>query len=197
MPGMAPRLDALCPSCECLDRHRLLVLADQEHHFVAGKKVLHFAPEYVLRQYIHSCRASSYVTADLYGKNVDVTQNIENMTLEDNTYDVVIACHVLEHVNDQKALKELYRVLKPGGKALLMVPIIEGWDNTYEDSRIVTPEEREEHFGQWDHIRFYGRDFRTRITNSGFSLQEYTAVEPMVSRYALVRGEKLFIATKK
>jgi SAM-dependent methyltransferase len=197
MPGMASRLDALCPSCECLERHRLLVLADQECHFFTNKKVLHFAPEHVLRQYIRSCGAMSYITADLYGKNVDITQDIENITLEDGSYDVVIASHVLEHVNDRKALKELHRILKPGGIALLMVPIVEGWDNTYEDSKIVSTEERQLYYGQSDHIRFYGRDFRTRITNSGFALQEFTAVEPLVSRYALVRGEKLFIATKE
>ena len=77
-----------------------------------------------------------------------------------------------------------------------MFPIVEGWDRTYEDPAHASPAARTVYFGQYDHVRMFGRDVRDRIRNAGFSLSEFTAVEPEVARYGLVRGEKLFIATK-
>jgi SAM-dependent methyltransferase len=118
------------------------------------------------------------------------------MRLPDESYDVVICSHVLEHVDDRRALAEIRRVLTIRGLAVLMVPIVEGWDRTYENDAIRSPSERMLHFGQEDHVRFYGSDLRDRIRESGFDLQEFTAIEPDVHLHGLQRGEKLFLALR-
>jgi hypothetical protein len=86
--------------------------------------------------------------------------------------------------------------LRPGGIDILMFPLVEGWEETHEDSAIVSPQDRLLHFGQHDHARYYGTDVRHRITSVGFSLDEFTAVEPYVHRYGLIRGQKVFIAAR-
>lgn len=192
--GIPPRFDAQCPRCGALERHRLFVLASQFFGFLGpGADVLHFAPEPALAAYVRN-RAARYVTADVTGVGVDRQENIEAMSLSDASFDVVIASHVLEHVDDRKALDEVRRILRPSGVLACMVPIVEGWESTYENSGVVTPAARELHFGQRDHVRFYGRDFRDRLTGAGFSLQEFTADGDLSPRYALVRGEKVFVA---
>ena len=107
-----------------------------------------------------------------------------------------MANHVLEHVDDTKALAEMQRVLRPGGQAVITVPIIEGWDETYENPALTTDAERQLHYGDPTHRRFYGRDIRDRITAAGFRLSMYSAEEPDVSRHALHRGERVFIGQK-
>ena len=114
----------------------------------------------------------------------------------DSVAPLVVMLDVIEHVDDAKALAELFRILRPGGFAVLTTPVIEGWDETYENPAITTRKGRILHFGQGDHTRFYGRDFRDRMIGAGFQLEEYTAVEPFVSAHALERGGKLFIGRK-
>jgi SAM-dependent methyltransferase len=109
---------------------------------------------------------------------------------------MVICSHVLEHVDDSRALPELFRIIAPGGSVILMFPIIEGWDRTYENSTIQSPADRILHFGQRDHDRYFGRDIRDRIQGAGFSIEEFTAEEPLVHKHGLVRGEKVFVARK-
>jgi len=99
-------------------------------------------------------------------------------------------------VDDRAALSELHRVLVLGGVLIASVPIVEGWDTTYENRSIVDPIERDLHFGQSDHVRYYGRDFRTRLSEAGFAVEEVTAEGPYVIKHALLRGEKLFICSK-
>jgi SAM-dependent methyltransferase len=109
----------------------------------------------------------------------------------------VVICHqVVEHVDDRKALAELFRILRPGGFAVITTPVEEGWDETYENPEATTRKDRMLHHGQGDHLRFYGRDIRDRIRAPGFELEEYVALEPDVSRCALERGSRLFIARK-
>jgi ubiquinone/menaquinone biosynthesis C-methylase UbiE len=163
---------------------------------LSGKRILHFAPEPSLLNYIKSLKTERYVTADLFKKDVDVKQDIENLTLPENSFDVVICSHVLEHVDDKKALAQMHKVLAKDGVALLLTPIIEGWAKTYENSAIKSKRDREIYFGQNDHVRYFGSDFRDRIKEAGFSLEEFTAAEPLVSQFALLRGEKVFLATK-
>ena len=91
---------------------------------------------------------------------------------------------------------EIYRVLKPSEIVLIMLPVIEGWSTTYENKAVVTPEERARHYGQSDHVRYYGADVRDRIRAAGFKLDEFTAQGEDVLTYGLSRGEKVFIATK-
>jgi SAM-dependent methyltransferase len=188
--------DILCPKCGSLERHRLLTLANKEYDFFRDRDVLHFAPEISIRELVLNHRPRSYTTADLFAKGVDRKENIEALTIGDSSYDVVICLHVLEHVNDGKALGELFRVLRPGGVLIAMFPIVEGWDNTFEDAARTTPNDRLLYFGQHDHARFFGRDARARMAAPGFVVEEYTAVEPNVSRYGLMRGEKVFICSR-
>ena len=103
---------------------------------------------------------------------------------------------MLEHVDDRRALAEMFRLLVPGGIAFVMTPVVEGWAETYENPAITQPRDRLLHFGQNDHVRLYGRDIRDRIRAAGFELSEFVAVEPDVARYGLVRGETLFIARR-
>jgi SAM-dependent methyltransferase len=188
--------DILCPKCGSLERHRLLTLANREYDFFHAKDVLHFAPEIGVRDLILAHRPRSYTTADLFAPGVDRREDIESLTIKDGSYDMVICLHVLEHVNDRKAISELYRVLRPGGTLLAMFPIVEGWEETFEDTARTSPDERLLYFGQRDHARYFGRDARQRLAAPGFIVEEYTAVEPNVSRYGLTRGEKVFICSR-
>ncbi len=188
--------DIYCPRCGSLERHRLLCLAAREQRYFVGKEVLHFAPEAAVRRLVLEQKPASYVTADLFAKDVDRRENIEELTIPDKAFDVVICLHVLEHVDDRTALGELYRVLRPGGLLIAMFPIVEGWDKTYEQPSVTSPEDRLLHFGQHDHARFFGRDARARLRAPGFVVEEYTAVEPNVSRYGLARGEKVFLCRR-
>lgn len=188
--------DILCPQCGSLERHRLLTLASREHDFFRDKAVLHFAPETAIRKLVLDQRPYSYTTADLFAEGVDRKENIESLTIADESFDVVICLHVLEHVNDRKAARELFRVLKPGGTLIAMFPICEGWDETFEDASRRSPNERLLYFGQHDHVRYFGRDARMRLGSAGFRVEEFTAVEPDVSRYGLSRGEKVFVCSR-
>ena len=197
--GRPLRLDALCPNCGSMERHRLMMLAlqggDLPQMDDPKTAVLHFAAEPILERIFRE-RFDTYVTADFF-VDADVKLNMEAMDVEDEQYDVIIANHVLEHVDDHKASAEIARVLTKGGVLLCQVPIVEGWATTYEDPSITTDEGRWLHFGQGDHVRFYGADFRERISAGGLKLtHEFTAEGTDVLRYGLLRGEKTFVFQK-
>jgi SAM-dependent methyltransferase len=158
-------------------------------------RVLHFAPEPCVTRFIRPA-SLKYTTADLDGHSCDLALNIEKLDLPDEEFDVAICSHVLEHVDDRAALRELYRVLKAGGLLILMVPLVEGWEATYEDEAVKNEADRALYFGQGDHVRFYGADLRRRITEARFDLSEFTATEPYVTKHGLLRGEKVFIARR-
>ncbi len=103
---------------------------------------------------------------------------------------------MLEHVDDRKALTELHRILTPGGKLIVMVPIVEGWENTHEDSSVSTEHGRYLHFAQKDHLRLYGRNFVDLLRQSGFSVTSYSGTPAECAEYGLSRGEKVFVGTK-
>ena len=196
--GTPPRPNAICPQCRSFERHRLMALALQRG-FVsfAGKDVLHFAPEPAVKAMTDTQSPKSRVTADLEPGIADRVLNIEQLDLEDESLDIIICSHVLEHVDDRKALGEMKRVLRPGGQAVIMIPIVEGWDTSYENAEITSEEDRHIHFGQFDHVRYYGgADFRKRVKDAGFQLSEFTADGAECVRYGLVRGERVFLAGK-
>ncbi len=194
--GSPPRWDAQCPRCDALERHRLLYLALSEERPIADDaRVLHFAAETAVRNFVNT-PGRDYVTADLDPAKGDLALNIEDIALPDESFDAILCSHVLEHVDDSRALPELFRILKKGGTLYAMVPLVEGWESSYENPSVKTEAERDLHFGQWDHIRFYGRDIRDRIRKAGFELTEYTAFGENCVRYGLVRGETIFLCRR-
>jgi SAM-dependent methyltransferase len=195
--GSPPRMNAACPHCGALERHRLFGLY-LEHHpdLAAGKLVLHFAPERPVAMALRAAKPELYRSADIEVGRADVQLSLEKIDLPDESVELVVASHILEHVDDKRALAELHRILMPGGRAIIMVPIIEGWDQTYENGAVTTNAERIRHFGQRDHVRMYGRDLRARIAAAGLALTEFTATARDCLAHGLLRGEKIFIATK-
>ena len=194
--GTPGRFDVMCPRCRSHPRHRLLSLV-QEHDALIppNSEILHFAPEGAVKPLIKGAFPKRYVTADLKD-GLDLKLNIEKIDLPDGSFDVILCSHVLEHVDDRAALSELYRILRPSGRLILMVPIIEGADRTYEDPAITSWHDRKLHFGGGTHVRYYGRDFRDRVRAAGFQLHEYCADDYEPIRFGLVRGERVFVATK-
>lgn len=146
-----------------------------------GKRLLHVAPETCLSSELQ--RIYEYISVDLDGSRALVQMDITGLTFPDEYFDAIICNHVLEHIpDDNAALSELYRVLKPGGWASIQVPL-EG-DATREDLSVSDPMERERRYGQQDHVRSYGRDFVRRLETAGFSVI-------VLSKEMLVGGEML------
>jgi hypothetical protein len=194
--GSPPRWDARCPKCNSLERHRLFGLLVKCRPEIIGNRVIHFAAEPAVGKLVRPL-SGQYETADLFKSNCDLKLNIENLDLPDRSVDTFIVSHVLEHVNDAKALPELFRCLRPGGSAIILVPIVEGWDETYENPEVKTDDERLLHFGQADHVRYYGADVRERIRSAGFALEEFEASGDETAKYGLIRGEVIFIAVSE
>lgn len=194
--GLPPRYDAKCKKCRSVERHRLFALADDAMRLIRpDDSVLHFAPEPAIVRHLKA-RAGNYVSADIDEGRGDLRLDAEATNLPSDSYDVIVASHILEHLNDAAALREFHRILRDGGRAILMVPIIEQWLQSYEDSSLTTSAARTLHFGQDDHIRYYGRDFRDRVQSAGFSVREYVASPPECAKYGLLRGETIFVADK-
>ncbi len=185
-----------CPGCDSRPRHRLLKLwMDRAMALRPGAHVVHFAAEDWVRAEMEA-RGARYQTADINDK-FELVLDLTAMDLPDASVDLFMANHVLEHVDDQAAFAEMYRVLAPGGQAVITVPMIEGFDQSYEDAAANdTPELRKLRYGDADHLRWYGRDVRDRFAAPGFKVTEFTALEPEASRYALHRGEKVFVGLK-
>ncbi|MEC7502227.1 MAG: class I SAM-dependent methyltransferase [Planctomycetota bacterium] len=159
-----------CPKCQADVRHRLLIAALDQlpavpfEKLIRGKNILHFAPEWHIEKRLRK-HAERYFSADLYNPRRDLQIDITRMvSIPDAVFDSVIACDVLEHVeDDHRAIREIARVLKPGGFAVLTVPQQDDLAVTFEDPSIVDGDERQRLFGQWDHVRIYGDDFVSRL----------------------------------
>jgi len=191
--GMPPRIDSRCPSCNSLERHRLLACFLDQREMITGRAILHFAPEASIVALVELFGPATYVKGDLNPLPGDAKLDIERLEFADAAFDTIICSHVLEHVDDTAALAEMRRVLKPDGHLLLMIPVIEGWAKTYENPLVVTPEDRTMHYGQFDHVRYYGRDVRNRVRAAGFEIEEWTGSPGFVLRYGLQRGETIFV----
>jgi SAM-dependent methyltransferase len=180
--GNPSRLKAQCPGCGSLERHRLLWLWLQQSGVLQrGGRILHFAPEICLARRFLSLAGIEYLSADACITHYAVPgireMDITDIALPDANFDLVIASHILEHVpDDRRAMREVRRVLKPGGTALLLVPFEDRAD-TYEDWSITTPEGRAAAFGQHDHVRIYGYDdYLSRLRQSGWNV----AIDPFI-----------------
>lgn len=141
-----------------------------------------------------------YHPTDIFNPLIKNRFDITQLPFGENYFDLIICYHVLEHVtDDKKAMKELFRVLKSGGVALLQVPFSE--NETMEDASVTNPEERKKLFGQEDHVRYYGRrDFVSRLQQTGFKVEEVkyaqTLGEEKIKRYQLDRKEIIFKCEK-
>lgn len=175
------REDALCPRCLSLERHRMIWLWLERHSdlFATHPRLLHIAPEVSLMRYFQQhykeCK-ERYVTADLESPLADMHFDVQHIPLAERSIDVVICNHLLEHVvNDRLALRELHRILKPGGWGIMLVPEDRSRATTFEDDSITDPNERTHLFGQYDHRRVYGLDYDERLRDAGFLVERIPA----------------------
>ena len=199
------RNNALSPSTLSLERHRLLwlYLKNETTFFTSKdkKKVLHFAPEQAFYKLFRNQKNIDYTTTDLFSPLADVKADICNLPFQDNSYDIIFCNHVLEHIpDDTKAMQELFRVLKTGGMAILQIPQDLSRATTFSDDTITDQKERAAIFGQYDHVRIYGRDYFDKLKSIGFKVTEenYTnKISPeLVEKYCLAKGEIIPVCFK-
>lgn len=203
------RNNALSPSTLSLERHRLLWLyLKNETKFFSKNtetnsvlKVLHFAPEQAFYKRFKNLKNLDYTTTDLLSPLADVKADICNLPFNDNEFDVILCNHVLEHIpDDTKAMQELYRVLKLGGMGIFQIPQDLSRETTFEDDSITDKKERAKIFGQYDHVRIYGRDYFNKLRSIGFKVEEvdYTSKlsDEEIERYCLAKGEIIPVVSK-
>ena len=200
-PIRRPRYVTLyvCPGCKSSNRHRLLHAAFSADFERAerGMTVLHVAPERGLEAWMRGHRGLDYETADLHRPGVDHLVDLQNTSLPYDTYDIIICNHVLEHVaDDRAALAEMHRLLRPGGTAVLSVPIDWSLPTTREDPSVTDPSERERLFGASNHLRLHGADFADRLGEAGFSVTVFRAPNERVPEPFLVGADAIFLATR-
>ena len=197
------RKNALCPGTLSLERHRLLWLyLEKETNFMnSNLKVLHVAPEQVFYKKFKKLKKWDYLTFDLDSPIADIKGDLTSMEFEDDSFDLIICNHVLEHIEDDRsALNEIYRVLKDNGISILQVPINLNRKKTFEDPSIKSKIQREKYFGQYDHVREYGLDFKDRVEQSGFKVEmlNYSTKIPkdLITKYGLIHDDIIPIGKK-
>ncbi len=197
------RKNALCPGTLSLERHRLLWLyLDKETNFLSSNlKVLHVAPEQVFYKKFKKLKNWEYFTFDLNSPIADIKGDLISTNFKDEYFDLIICNHVLEHIEDDKsALDEMYRILKYNGISILQVPINVKRENTFEDLSMKSKIQREKYFGQYDHVREYGLDFKDRVEQAGFKVEmiNYSnkISEDLVIKYGLMKDDLIPIGKK-
>ncbi|MCK9204107.1 MAG: methyltransferase domain-containing protein [Bacteroidales bacterium] len=206
--GAGYRLNDVCPRCYSLDRDRLvyIFLKEKTTVFTSPIKLFHVAPEGCIRALLSSRHNITYVPGVKYLEGYYYSRqtnllDITNIPYSDNAFDVIICNHVLEHIpDDLLAIKELYRILKPGGWAILQVPISKVLQTTFEDDTQITKQDRERAFGQFDHVRIYGQDYKARLESAGFVVKPFNPgkenIQGKYRNYAINPDEDLFVAYK-
>ncbi len=201
---VAHRDNVLCPYDLTLERHRVmwLYLKRKSNFFKAPNlKVMHIAPEQCFYPKFKTQNNLNYTTADLVSPIADLHFDLHNIPLDDNQYDVIFCNHVMEHVKDDlQCMKELYRILKPGGWGIMQVPIDSSRTETYEDWTITDPKEREKHFWQYDHVRLYGLNYPKRLEEAGFRVEvvDFSKELPTekFKRFRIPKTELLYVVHK-
>ncbi|WP_378185460.1 class I SAM-dependent methyltransferase [Aquimarina sp. W85] len=198
-----PRENVLSPSTLSLERHRLLwlYLKNETDFFTKYYKVLHFAPEQAFYKRFKKLKNIEYTTTDLNSPLADIKADICNLPFKQNTYDIILCNHVLEHIPvDTKAMQELFRVLKPGGMAILQIPQDLSREKTFFDDSITDKKQRAKIFGQYDHVRIYGRDYFNKLRSIGFKVEEFNYSKKLtpeeIDRFRLADGELLPVCYK-
>jgi len=202
---VAHRDNVLCPHDLTLERHRLMWLYLKDHsNFFTGQNldVLHIAPEQCFHKRFKKQKNLNYLTGDIVSPIADLHFDLHKIPLAENRFDIVFCNHVLEHVDDaDQCMKELYRVMKPGGWGIMQVPQDFSREETYEDRSINTPEEREIHYWQKDHLRLFGKDYPEWLKSAGFSVEEFDKEsnysEILQRYYRLSKSEILYIVHKQ
>jgi SAM-dependent methyltransferase len=197
------RANVLSPSTLSLERHRLLwlYLKNETDFFDKELKVLHFAPEQAFYKRFRKLNNLDYTTTDLNSPLADVQADICALPFQDNVFDVILCNHVLEHIpDDHQAMSELYRVMKSGGWGIFQIPQDLNRSVTFEDNSITDPKKRAEIFGQYDHVRVYGRDYFEKLRSVGFNVVEvdYTSTlsNTEIDKYRLAKGELIPLVMK-
>lgn len=198
------RPNALSPGTLSLERHRQmwLYLQNETDFFTRNYKVLHIAPEQEFLRRFKKMKNLHYTSADLFSPIVDVKADLLDLPFENESFDIVFCNHVLEHIeDDRKAMSELYRVMKKGGWGIFQVPMKNSLEKTYEDFTIKDPKERQKHFGQYDHVRWYGLDYFTRLRSVGFDAQSLFYSQKFskedIRKFGLMATEILPVVFKK
>ena len=198
-----PREGVLSPSTLSLERHRLLwlYLKNETNFFTDTLKVLHFAPEQAFYKRFKKLENITYTTTDLNSPIADVKADICQLPFGDDSYDVILCNHVLEHIpDDTKAMEELHRVLKPGGWGVFQIPQDLNREKTFEDNAITDRKERARIFGQYDHVRIYGRDYFNKLRSIGFKVDEINYTEALgtnaIAKFRLASGEIIPLVRK-
>lgn len=206
--GYPLRANARCPSCGSLERTRLcwLYLKNRSRFFNSPQRILHIAPEKPLFERFEQIRHFDYCAADKFEPGYrypakTINMDITSIQFPDNQFDFILCSHVLEHIpDDKRAMRELFRVLRPGGFGLLPVPIEKGRTVTYEDDSLTSPEDRAKAFGQADHVRSYGSDYPDRLRKAGFMVSEIAFGQQFSPqdqfRYGLFADEILYVVEK-
>ena len=199
----SPRENVLSPSTLSLERHRLLwlFLKNKTDFFTKKHHLLHFAPEQAFYKRFKKLENIEYTTTDLNSPLADVKADICNLPFADNSYDVILCNHVLEHIpDDTKAMQELHRVMKPGGWGVFQIPQDLNRETTFEDDSITDRKERAKIFGQYDHVRVYGRDYFDKLRSIGFHVKEVDLTTQLpksdVEKYRLAKGEIIPVVSK-
>ncbi len=194
------RKNALCPRCLALERHRLLWLwlTRETDLLQTAPKILHIAPEVCLsKKFEKVFPPDNYITADLESPLAKVKMDVQEIPFPGGTFDIIFCNHVLEHVADDRlAMREMHRVMKPGGWGVMLSPVDETRADTFEDDTVTDPAERTRIFGQYDHRRIYGRDYADRLRAAGWNVEEidyFASLSPEEQRHYALRSEKLYI----
>lgn len=207
--GEPSRVNAQCPKCKSLERTRMIwhFLVNQKNIENAKLKLLHIAPDRGFFDKFSSMNNIEYTAGDYFAEgysyeNGVINLDITNLQFDDNSFDALICVHVLEHIKeDAKAMQEVFRVLKPSGWAILQVPLDKKRASTYEDWTITSPEERIKHFGQFDHVRWYGLDYKNRLEKAGFKVNIIDYFTKLGSKksnqMALMPNDDIYFCQKK
>lgn len=212
--GGGYRKNDICPRCFSTDRDRLIYwfLKNKTDIFEKKYKVLHIAPEGCLKALLLSQKNIEYYTGDKFTKGYNayyydrkdvILMDVTNIPYKNNEFDIIICNHVLEHIiDDKKALSEIFRVLKPNAWAMLQVPISLKLDKTFQDDTIITPKDREKYYGQFDHVRIYGKDYKQKLEEAGFKVEIFNPVKDIftseddIIKYAVNPEENIYIVHK-
>lgn len=197
------RKNALSPSTLSLERHRLLWLYLKNETVLFEKKIklLHFAPEQAFYKRFKKLSNIQYDTIDINSPLAKIKADICDLPIKENTYDFILCNHVLEHVlDDNKAMSELYRVLKKGGTGIFQVPIDMKREKTFQDDSITDKLERNKIFGQYDHVRVYGKDYFKKLEDTGFKVQQIDYSKKFsdkeILKFSIIKGEIIPVCTK-